>query len=59
MLGRDLYFEHVKSYELAYSVDGTSWDYIKSKSGDTVVSRTLLVVPAFSLALMLRNPIQN
>lgn len=27
--GRDKYFEHVKSYELAYSKDGVRWNYYK------------------------------
>lgn len=35
--GRDKFFEHVKSYELAFSKDGHRWNYYK-ENGRTRVS---------------------
>lgn len=34
--GRHKYYEHVKSFKLAFSQDGTTWDYYKKNGEDQV-----------------------
>lgn len=42
VIGRDKYFEHVKTYQLSFSVDGKTWTKYKEK-GKLRVSETATV----------------
>lgn len=40
-IGRHKYYEHVKSYKLAFSQDGTTWSFFKTSGEDKVRNKAL------------------
>ena len=58
--GRHKYYEHVKSFKLAFSQDGTTWDYYKKNGEDKVgIENARADSPTLRSENVHRVPVQN